>query len=143
MNDEHHLTPLVADWVGKVLAKTDKQVIETKTEKKQIPNIIIKKIKQNKNKITITCKKAGSGTYTLMYSTDKYFKDFKELKSTKNKFVLKNLNEKQKYYFRVRFSKMVSNKVLGTTIRYNRYGKWSKVVTKKIKKYKKTKKKGK
>lgn len=68
------------------------------------------------------------------------FKDFKEVKNKKNKFVLKNLNEKQKYYFRVRFSKRVSNKVFDTTICYNRYGKWSKVVTKKIKKYKNNKK---
>ena len=141
MNEENRLNPVKREEIfGTVIVKTDKQENGVKKEKTQISSTSIKKIKQNKNKVTITCKKVGSGTYTIMYSTDKHFKDFKELKNNKNKFVLKNLNEKQKYYFRVRFSKTVSNKVFGTTIRYNRYGKWSKVVTKKIKKYKKNKK---
>lgn len=44
--------------------------------------------------LTITSKKVGNGTYTLMYSTDKYFRNFKEVKNTKNKFVLKMKNKR-------------------------------------------------
>ena len=122
--------------IGDVLTKDD----VVKNTKQELPTIRIVKIKQNKNKVKITLSKQKNvNEYELIYSTSKNFKNAKTVKSKTNKFTIKNLKAKKKYYFKVRWSQKKVIKLPGKDYSYVKYSKYSKVVSKKIKKYKKKK----
>lgn len=89
-----------------------------------------KKAKNIKSKkIKITWKKiSGAAGYEIAYSTNKNFKKKKTTTITKktNKYIIKKLKLKTKYYIRVRAYKVFNGK--------NYYGNWSKKAKIKVKK---------
>ena len=80
-----------------------------------------------KKKLNVSWKKVSGATgYEVMYATNnKFTKNKKTVTVKKNKVTLKRLKSKKKYFVKVRAYKTVN----GSTY----YGKWSKVVKKKVK----------
>ena len=85
------------------------------------------KLKQKKSTVTASWKKtAGVKGYQICYSTSKKWKGKKQKLISKNKAVIKKLNKRKTYYFRVRAYRVEGTKKL--------YGAWSSVKKIKIKK---------
>ena len=85
------------------------------------------KLTAKKKKLNVSWKKVSGATgYEVMYAkNNKFTKGKKTVKVKKNKVILKRLKSKKKYFVKVRAYKTVN----GNT----NYGKWSKVVKKKVK----------
>ena len=85
------------------------------------------KLTAKKKKLNVKWKKVSGATgYEVMYATNnKFTKNKKTVTVKKNKVTIKNLKPKKKYFVKVRAYKLANGR------KY--YGKWSKVVKKKIK----------
>ena len=84
------------------------------------------KLTAKKKKLNVKWKKISGATgYEVMYAKNNKFKGKKTVKVKKNKVTIKRLKSKKKYFVKVRAYK----KANGNTS----YGKWSKVVKKKVK----------
>lgn len=115
------------DWMvtffdkGVKKATTVKITVKKKKSKKntigKISNIILRR---GKKKISVFFKKKKGCLYQIKYSKYKSMRLVKTKNSIKNRFLLKKLERKKKYYIKVRAYRKVNGKKV--------YGKWSPVL---------------
>ena len=104
--------------------KASKTKINTVNKPAKVKSV---KLTAKKKKLNVKWKKVSGATgYEVMYAkNNKFTKGKKTVKVKKNKVTLKRLKSKKKYFVKVRAYKTVNGNKC--------YGKWSKVVKKKVK----------
>ncbi|MCM1246564.1 MAG: fibronectin type III domain-containing protein [Roseburia sp.] len=101
--------------------------ISSTPEKATLGKVSALKLGQKKQTVTVSWKKlTGAKGYQICYSTSKKWKNKKQKLVTQNKAVIKKLEKKKTYYFRVRAYRLEGTKKV--------YGTWSGVKKIKIKK---------
>ncbi len=115
---------------NQTVSPTNNKKANPSTNKVTIPKPVkVKSVKltAKKKKLNVKWKKVSGATgYEVMYAkNNKFTKGKKTVKVKKNKVILKKLKSKNKYFVKVRAYKTVN----GNTS----YGKWSKVIKKKVK----------
>ena len=103
---------------------TTPPTVTTTAKPAKVKNV---KLKAKKKKLSVSWKKVSGATgYEIQYATNnKFTKNKKTVTVKKNKVTLKKLKPKKKYFVKVRAYKLANGR------KY--FGKWSKVVKKKVK----------
>ena len=114
---------------NKTVSPTNNKKTNPSTNKVTVPKpakVKSVKLTAKKKRLNVQWKKVSGATgYEVMYAKNNKFKGKKTVKVKKNKVTLKRLKSNKKYFVKVRAYKTVNGNIS--------YGKWSKVVKKKVK----------